>query len=137
MTLSVAAPKFRTTLVSVFALVGLLLAAIGIYGVMAFAVAERTHELGLRVALGATAGDVLRLVLGEAVALAAAGLAIGLGGAFATTRLMGALLFGVAPTDLTTFASMALAIVATALVASSVPARRAMRVDPMVSLRYE
>jgi putative ABC transport system permease protein len=137
MTLSMAAPKFRTTLVSVFALVGLMLAAIGIYGVMAYAVAERTHELGLRVALGATTGDVMRLVLREALVLSAAGLAIGLGGAFATTRLMGALLFGVAPTDLTTFASMAAAIVATALVASYVPARRAMGVDPMVALRYE
>jgi putative ABC transport system permease protein len=134
---SVAAPRFRTALVSVFAVVGLLLAAIGIYGVMAYAVAERTHELGLRVALGATSLDVIRLVLVEALALAAAGLAIGLLAAFAATRLITTLLFGVAPTDPATFGSIAAVLVGTALVASYVPARRAMRVDPMAALRCE
>jgi putative ABC transport system permease protein len=134
---SVAAPRFRTALVSVFAVVGLLLAAIGIYGVMAYAVAERTHELGLRVALGATSRDVMRLVLVEALALAAAGLAIGLLAAFAATRLITTLLFGVAPTDPATFASIAAVLLGTALVASYAPARRATRVDPMAALRCE
>jgi putative ABC transport system permease protein len=137
MTEAVGPPRFRTTLVAVFAAIGLLLAATGIYGVMAYAVSERTHELGVRLALGATSGDVLRLVFGEAIALAAIGAAVGIAGAIATTRLMAALLFGVAPTDLVTFATLAGLLVATALAASYVPARRAMRVDPMVALRYE
>jgi putative ABC transport system permease protein len=134
---SVAAPKFRTVLVTIFAVVGLLLAAIGIYGVMAYAVAERTHELGVRIALGADRGDVVRLVLGEAIVLAALGVAAGLAGAFATTRLMQSLLFGVTATDAATFAVISALLVATALVASYIPMRRATRVDPMVALRYE
>jgi ABC-type antimicrobial peptide transport system permease subunit len=104
---------------------------------MAYAVAERTHELGVRVALGATSLDVMRLVLVEALALAAAGLAIGLLAAFAATRLITTLLFGVAPTDPATFGSIAAVLVGTALVASYVPARRATRVDPMAALRRE
>ena len=134
---SVAAPRFRTTLVAIFAAVGLLLAAIGIYGVMSYAVTERTHEIGVRAALGATRGDVLRLVLGETIALAAVGVGIGLAGALATTRLIRALLFHVEPTDSATFAAISLLLAATALAASYIPARRAMRVDPMVALRYE
>jgi len=137
MTASVASPRFRTTLVAIFAAVGLLLAAIGIYGVMSYAVTERTHEIGVRTALGADRRDVLRLVLGEAIALAAAGVAVGLCGAFATTRLIRALLFHVEPTDPITFAGISLVLVAAALAASYIPARRAMRVDPMVALRYE
>lgn len=134
---SVASPRFRTTLVAIFAFVGLTMAAVGIYGVMAYAVAERTHEIGLRVALGATARDVMRLVLGEALVLAAAGLVAGLAGAVAATRLIGALLFGVAPTDPATFAAISAVIVGTAVAASYVPARRAMRVDPMAALRHD
>jgi putative ABC transport system permease protein len=137
MTASVAPPKFRTVLVAIFAIVGLLLAAIGIYGVMAYAVSERTHELGVRMALGADRRDVVRLVIGEALLLAAAGVALGLAGAFATTRLLRSLLFGVTATDAGTFAAISALLVVTALVASYVPARRAMRVDPMVALRYE
>jgi putative ABC transport system permease protein len=137
MTASVAPPRFRTTLVSSFALVGLLLAAVGIYGVMAYAVAERTHELGVRVALGADRASVLRLVLGEAGALAAIGIALGVAGAFAATRLIQNLLFGVTSTDAVTFIGISALLAVTALVASYVPARRAMRVDPMVALRYE
>jgi putative ABC transport system permease protein len=137
MTASVAPPKFRTVLVTIFALVGLLLAAIGIYGVMAYAVTERTHELGLRIALGAERGDVVRLVLGEALVLAAAGVAVGLAGAFATTRLIQSLLFGVTTTDATTFAGISALLFLTALAASYLPTRRALRVDPMTALRYE
>jgi predicted permease len=134
---SMAPPRFRTALVAVFALSGLLLAAIGIYGVMAFAVAERTHELGLRVALGASSRDVLTLVLGEAILLAGAGVVLGLTGAAAGAKLLASLLFGVGPIDAVTFAATAGLLVATALVASYVPARRALAVDPMEALRYE
>jgi len=137
MTASVAPPRFRTILVSMFAVVGLLLSAIGIYGVMAYAVTERTHELGVRIALGADRGDVLRIVLGEAAWLAACGVTLGIAGALGATRLIQALLFGVTPTDALTFAAIAMLLTATALVASYVPARRATRVDPMVALRYE
>ena len=134
---SVASSRFRTTLVAVFAALGLLLAAIGIYGVMAYVVSERTHEIGVRAALGADRGDVLRLVLGEAAALAAAGVGVGLVGALLTTRLMRALLFKVDPIDPGTFAGVSLLLVTAALAASYVPARRALRVDPMIALRYE
>jgi putative ABC transport system permease protein len=137
MAASVAAPRFRTTLVAIFAAVGLLLAAIGIYGVMSYAVTERTREIGVRAALGAGRGDVLRLVLGETILLAGVGVGVGVAGALATTRLIRALLFHVEPTDSATFAAIALILFATALIASYVPARRAMRVDPMVALRYE
>jgi len=134
---SVAAPRFRTTLVTVFALLGLTLAAIGIYGVMAYAVSERTRELSVRVALGATTRDVMRMVLVEAFALAAAGVVLGVAGAVATTRLMAALLFGVTPTDPATFVSIAGVLMTIALAGSYVPARRATRVDPMATLRSE
>jgi predicted permease len=134
---SVAAPRFRTTLVAIFAILGLALAAIGIYGVMAYTVSERARELGVRVALGATTSDVMRMVLGEAFVLAAAGVVLGVAGAVATTRLMAALLFGVTPTDPTTFASIAAILMAIALAGSYVPARRATRVDPMMTLRSE
>jgi putative ABC transport system permease protein len=134
---SVGPPRFRTLLVAVFAAVGLLLAAIGIYGVMAYAVTERTHELGVRVALGADRGDVLRLVLLEAGALAGIGVGLGVAGAFATTRMMSTLLFGVTPTDAVTFAGISTFLVATALVASYLPARRATHVDPMIALRAD
>jgi len=137
MTEAVAPPRFRTILVTLFAVVGLLLAAIGIYGVMAYAVTERTHELGVRIALGADRGSVLRIVLGEAAWLAACGVGLGVAGAVAATRLIQTLLFGVTPTDALTFAAIAMLLTATALVASYIPARRATRVDPMVALRYE
>jgi len=137
MTEAVAPPRFRTILVSMFAVVGVLLAAIGIYGVMAYAVTERTHELGVRIALGANRGDVLRIVLGEAAWLAGWGVVLGVAGAFGATRLIQTLLFGVTPTDTLTFAAIAMLLTATAFVASYIPARRATRVDPMVALRYE
>jgi putative ABC transport system permease protein len=134
---SVAAPRFRTTLVTVFAILGLVLAAVGIYGVMAQTVSERARELGVRVALGATTRDVMRMVLVEAFALAAAGVMLGVAGAVATTRLIAALLFGVAPTDPATFVSIAGMLMAIALAGSYVPARRATRVDPIATLRSE
>jgi putative ABC transport system permease protein len=134
---SLTPPRFRTTLMAVFAGVGLLLAAIGIYGVMAYAVSERTHELGIRLALGATPSDIARLVLVESAALAACGIAVGVAGAFAVTRLLAALLFGVTPTDVATFSAVAAVLAATALLASWMPMRRATKVDPMVALRYE
>ena len=137
MSASIASPRFRTTLVATFACIGLLLAAIGIYGVIAYAVAERTRELGVRIALGATAADVIRLVLGETLALTGAGVAVGILGAVATTRLMASLLFGVSSTDVFTFAAIAAVLVTAALLASYLPARRATRIDPMVSLRAE
>jgi putative ABC transport system permease protein len=137
MTASVAPPRFRTVLVAMFALLGLLLAAVGLYGVISYAVTERTHELGVRIALGADRGDVVRLVLSEAMLMAVSGILIGLAGAFATTRLMKSLLFGVASTDAATFAGISVLLLVTALAASYVPTRRATRVDPMVALRYE
>ena len=137
MTASVAPPKFRTVLVAMFAVVGLLLAAIGLYGVISYAVTERTHELGVRIALGADRADVVRLVLGEALMMAGAGIALGLAGAWATTRLMQGLLFGVSSTDAVTYAGISALLLVTALVASYLPVRRATRVDPMVALRYE
>jgi predicted permease len=137
MTQSVAPPRFRTAIVTIFAVAGLLLAAIGIYGVMAYAVTERTRELGLRIALGASTRDLFRLVLSEAIVLAASGVVVGMAGAAASANLIRSLLFGVTPFDTATFAGIAVLLVATALAASYVPARRAIGVDPMVALRHE
>jgi ABC-type antimicrobial peptide transport system permease subunit len=120
-----------------FSLAALLLAAIGIYGVLAFAVRERTRELGIRLALGAQRRDVLRLVLGRAAALTACGLAAGAGVALLATRAMRSLLFGVEPADPVTFAVVAAGVAAMALLASWLPARRASRIDPNDALRSQ
>jgi putative ABC transport system permease protein len=132
---AVARPRFQLMLLASFAGVALLLAAAGIYGLMSYAIARRTHEIGLRMTLGAQRGDVLRMVLGQAMVRVGAGAAIGLIGALALTRLMSSLLFGVRPTDPLTFGVVAIVLVGAALLASYVPARRATRIDPMSALR--
>jgi len=134
---SVKPQRFSMTVVALFAGVALVLAAIGIYGVLANVVTQQTHEIGVRVALGATSSDVLWMVLRRAVILMAAGVAIGLAGALALTRVMAGLLYEVRPTDAATFFASALVLSGLALVASLVPAWRATRVDPLVALRVE
>jgi putative ABC transport system permease protein len=133
---SQSSPRFTLIVLGIFATVALALAAVGIYGVISYAVSQRTREIGIRIALGAKRGDVLRMVVGQGTAIALSGV-VGLGAAFALTRWMSSLLFGVSATDPVVFAGLSLVLAAVALFASYIPARRAMQVDPMVSLRWE
>jgi putative ABC transport system permease protein len=134
---SLAQQRFNMLLLGLFAVLALTLATVGIYGTMAYGVNQRTHEIGIRTALGAQRRDVLRLVMRDGTKIALLGIALGIAGALALTRLMASLLFEVKPTDPATFAGVAILLALVALVACYIPARRAMRVNPMVALRYE
>jgi putative ABC transport system permease protein len=136
-TSSLSARRFNLTLVLAFAGAALLLAVAGVYGVMAYSVTRRTREIGVRIALGAARGDVLRLVLGQGMWTTAIGVAIGIAGSFALTRTTRSLLFGVSPTDAVTLAGVSLLLAGVSLLACWIPTRRAMRVDPIVALRYQ
>jgi ABC-type antimicrobial peptide transport system permease subunit len=134
---SLGGERNQATLLGTFGLLALLLASIGLYGVMAYSVAQRTREIGIRMALGAERRDVLSLVLKQGIALTGIGIVVGLGVAFGATRLIASSLFGVSALDPVTFAATSGVLIVVALVASLIPARRATRIDPMIALRYE
>jgi putative ABC transport system permease protein len=134
---TLAQPRFNMALLGVFAGVAVILAAVGIYGVIAYSVSQRTREIGIRMALGAQRTDMLQMILRQSFWMVAIGILVGLVGAVAATRLMAALLFEVGASDISTYASVVLLLGGAALVATFIPARRAMKVDPMVALRYE
>jgi putative ABC transport system permease protein len=130
-------PRQRTTLLAGFALLALVLSAIGIYGLIAQNTAQRTSEIGIRMALGAAPGDVLRMVIRQGLSIASVGIALGIAGALALGRALSAYLYGVSSTDLATYAIVAALVLAVAGIAAFLPARRASRVDPLIALRYE
>ncbi|HET6177750.1 MAG TPA: FtsX-like permease family protein [Candidatus Sulfotelmatobacter sp.] len=132
-----AQPRFEMLLLTIFAAVALVLAAVGIYGVISYSASRRTHEIGVRMSLGATRGDVLLLVVRQGAWLAVAGSVAGIAGALLLSRLMAKLLYGVQPTDPATFGAVAVGLGVVAMLACYIPARRAMHIDPMAALRYE
>jgi putative ABC transport system permease protein len=135
--LSVSQPRFDTMLLALFAGIALVLAVVGIYGMVAYSVAQRTHEIGVRMALGAAQADVMRMVVRQGASLAAIGILFGLGGAFVLTRLLKSMLFGIGVTDVLTFAAAPLGMMFVVLLATFIPALRATRISPVVALRYE
>jgi len=134
---AVARQRFSMLLLAIFAALALVLAAVGIYGVMSYTVAQQTREIGIRIALGAKRGDVLKMTVKQAIKLVGLGLAIGLPSAFILTRVMSTLLFGISATDPITFLGISLVVLAVALLASYIPALRATKVDPMIALRAQ
>jgi ABC-type antimicrobial peptide transport system permease subunit len=134
---SLARPRFNALLLSIFAGTALVLTAIGIYGVMAYSVAQRTNEIGIRIALGAAQSNIFRLIVGQAMTLVGISLALGLIGAFGATRLLNSLLYGVGAWDPVTFIAIVFLVSVVAFLAAWLPARRASRVDPVVALRAE
>jgi putative ABC transport system permease protein len=134
---TISEPLFEARLLTVFSLLALLLAAVGTYGVLAYDVTARHHEIGLRMALGAKRGNVVSMVVRRAVSVAAPGIGLGIAGAFALTRVLASALFEVEPSDPATFATVSVLLFAVALAAAVVPTRRATRVDPLVALRHE
>jgi len=134
---SIAQQRFNMLLLAMFAVLAVVLGAVGLYGVLAYLVAQRTNEIGIRMTLGASRREVLRLVVSNGMRMTFAGLGLGIVAALGLTRLLGGLLFGVKPTDAFTFASVAILLSGVALLACYIPALRATRVDPIVALRYE
>jgi putative ABC transport system permease protein len=134
---SIARPRFNMLLITIFAVVALLLAAVGIYGVISYTVTQRTHEIGIRMALGARPFDVFKMVVSQGLVLALIGVGAGLAASFGVMRLLRSLLFGVTPTDFATLAGVSGMLILIVVLASYIPARRATKVDPLVALRYE
>jgi putative ABC transport system permease protein len=134
---SITRPRFNTLLLTIFAGVALVLASVGLYGVMNYSATQRTHEVGIRMALGATRADIMRLVVGNGMMLTLTGIVIGVVASVALTRVMANLLFGITATDLTTFVGVSVVLATVAFIANYIPARRATRVNPVIALRYE
>jgi putative ABC transport system permease protein len=134
---ALAQPRFRTALLSLFAMIALILASIGTYGVIAYSVTQRTREIGVRMALGAQPAQVLGMILRQGACLSALGILIGVAGALSATRAVSSLLFATSPTDAVTFTAVIVVLIGVSLCASFVPARRAMRVNPVEALRWE